>query len=67
MEIFWNQVDFCNIVNVLYATELYTLKWLILLHEFHIHKKYVNLIFFHSSIISMLNCYICHGIVLGSF
>ena len=67
MEIFWNQIDFCNIVKILYATELYTLKRLILLYKFHIHKKYVNLIFFHSSIMSMLNCYVCHAIVLGPF
>jgi hypothetical protein len=67
MEIFWDQIDFCNIVNVSYATELYTQKRLILLYKFHIHKQCVNVIFFHSSIVSMLNCYVCHAMVLGPF
>ena len=39
MEMFQNRIDFCNTVNVLYATKLYTLKWLILLWEFHFNKK----------------------------
>lgn len=38
-KIFWNlRWWLYNIVNVLNATELFTLKWLILLHESHLNK-----------------------------